>query len=54
MMIIIMQAVMVERVFYGVPHTKGYFEDDHTVEPEKDQEHAEATKADDDGFKAIN
>ena len=57
-----MQAVMIEITFYGVPHTKGYFEEDHTVDPdefqkeldeEKPHEHDEP-KTNDDEFKAIN
>lgn len=56
MMSIIMQAVMVERVFYGVPHHSGYFDDDHTVTEGAEKEADDETLANekDDGFKAIN
>lgn len=28
-MVIVMQSVMVEKVFYGIPHKKGWFEHTH-------------------------
>lgn len=52
MMSILMQSVMIEAVFYGVPHHKGFFEEE-TNEEGEDNEKPTAINQDDDGFNKV-
>jgi len=43
-MVVVMQSVMIEKVFYGVPHHSGYFDDHKKVDAinEDTEEHDSA------------
>jgi hypothetical protein len=49
---VMMQAVMIEKVYYGVPHRQGYFE--QADAPEKETAYQTEPTGDDDNYKAIN